>query len=212
MQKVCKTEFAAFEDVSEHSFSRGFDRKIERLEREEPAKKTIPYRKRRAFVLIAIIAAVIAACGFATFKILFVADDTDKNWLTLTSVARNAPEAIQHYYLPIIPEGFYPDEGYRSFCNEEIYTTGFTDGFYHLYFTQSTASHFRVGFNNDAVSIVNNIPDDTIDVYNDNIGLVARIWSDGVYVYKIGGCLDFYEMKDFKNLCEVFPEMSHEYY
>lgn len=206
MQKVCKAEFSAFEDVPKHNFSHGFDRKIKRLEREEPAKKSVPFRRRRTFILIAVIAAVIAVCGFATLRILFVADDTDEYWMTLTSMARNAPETIEHYYLPELPEGFYPDDSSQNFCNEQSYTAAFTDGFYHLYFSQHTASIFRIGFNKEAVTVVNNISDGTIDVYNENIGLVSRIWTDGEYIYEVGGCLDYYEMKEFKKLHEVYPE------
>lgn len=211
MQKVCKAEFSAFEDVPKHSFPRGFDKKIEKLERQEPAKKAIPFRSRRTFILIAVIAAVIAVCGFATFKILFVADSTDEAWLTLTSMARNAPETIQHYYLPVLPDNYYPDESCKTFCSDEFYTAGFTDGFNHIYFTQSTASHFKAIFEKGTVSLVNNVPEDTIDVNFKDCFIVARIWSDGEYIYEICGSLDCFDDVEFKDLYEVFPEVSNEY-
>ena len=211
MQKVCKTEFSAFEYVPKHSFSRDFDRKIERLEREEPARKAIPFRRRRTFILIAVIAAVISVCGFATFKILFVADSPREGWLMLTSMARNAPEKIQHYYLPVLPESFYPDESCPTSCSDEFYNVGFTDGFNHIYFTQTTASHYKAIFDKGAVSLVNNITEDTIDVHFKDCFIVARIWSDGEYIYEICGSLEFFEGTEFKNLYEVYPEVSYEY-
>lgn len=209
MQKVCKAEFAAFENVPKHSFSRGFDRKIKRLERQEPARKAIPFRRRRTFILIAFIAAVIAVCGFATFRILFVADSTDETWLMLTAKASNTPKTIQHYYLPIIPESFYPDEDYKSFCTDDFYTEGFTNGEGSIYFMQRTVEQFKTGFEKGKVSLVNNITEDTIDVIFNDCIITTRIWSDGEYIYQIGGSLDCFEGTEFKNLHEVYPEVCY---
>lgn len=206
MQKVCEREFSAFENVPRHKFSKGFDRRIEKLQNISAPKKALPLRSRTRLALIAVIAAVIALCGFATFNILFVADKSDETWVMLSGSAADAPETILRYYQPALPYGFYPDKSYNSICTDKMYTVGFTNGKYHFYFTQSTAADYKIGFEKGEVNIVSNISEDTIDVYYNSCDLVSRIWSDGEYVYEISGCTYFYESTEFKTLYEVFPQ------
>lgn len=197
-----------FEPAEEHVFSKKFDRRMKKLTRLGNTPKPRFSQKTVRLLVIAVLLAAAAICGFITTNVLYHVDNTAENFgftIVKAELGANAPKTIQHYYELAPPPGFYKLS--EEVCTEQMYEVNYTDGnvFYQYY--QYTQDGFFIGFEKESTVIEYGVSGELDARMTAEGALIAtHIWSDGTYIYQLSGRIEGFDFGRLDSMTEVFPE------
>lgn len=226
LSELYADEFSAYEDMPEHEFPKYFDKKMNSLFDGAKAGRG----RTRLFIAVGFVAAAVLICGASVvLDVLFRTEMNDEFIFITAESLRDAPEKIEHYYEPDIPEEYIPDERYGTYCTDFDYTVCYVNKENNkdqLIFTQRVINAFNIRYyqdqHKDSPQWIkdddpeNNSFDMTLERlpgYHFEMDYVERFWTDGRYIYSVNADRAVIDSLNLENLHEVFPEVhDHKYY
>lgn len=198
------------ETDEEHVFSKRFDRRIKKLARLDKMPKIRLNRKTVRLLIIAVLLAVVAVCGFITTNVIFGIEECRyvPGFTAVKAELGGAPKRIERYYELTPPEGFWRDMELR--CTDEEYQVQYTNGEVFYTYAQYTEDSFYISYPSETnLSFEYGRDNCTVDVRYTGYGelLASHFWSDGEYIYAVIGRIEGFDFSKLNDcMTEVFPE------
>lgn len=195
MLMLSQQEFSEYDGLSEHRFSRGFQRSMKRLISSQtgfvPSNAKAPVKVRVRVVLIAALVAVIALCGFtATRSNFYLSSQKEQGYMGVFHEEENtAQDIITEFYMPVLPAD-YRYVKYDSMISDKSTYLVFRSRGRTVTFWQVPKNDFSVLFERSHFTVQPSQGEDIVTAYTEDGTLMCVMYSDDKYAYCIDGPTD----------------------
>lgn len=195
MLMLSQQEFSKYDELSEHRFSRGFQRRMERLISSQtgfvPGNAKAPIRVRIRVALIAALVAAIALCGFTvTRSDFYLSSQKEQGYMGVFHEEENtALDVMTEFYMPVLPAE-YRYVKYDSMISDKSTYLVFRSRGRTVTFWQVPKNDFSVLFERSHFTVQPSQDEDIVTAYNEDGTLMCVMYSDDRYAYCIDGPTD----------------------
>ncbi|MBQ9947463.1 MAG: hypothetical protein IJO91_03655 [Oscillospiraceae bacterium] len=195
MLMISQQEFSEYDGLSEHRFSKGFQRRMERLISSQtgfvPSKVKAPIKVRVRVALIAALVAVIALCGSTVMRSNFyLSSQKEQGYMGVFHEEEStALDVMTEFYMPVLPAE-YRYVKYDSMISDKSTYLVFRSKGRTVTFWQVPKNDFSVLFERSHFTVQPSQDEDIMTAYNEDGTLMCVMYSDDKYAYCIDGPTD----------------------
>lgn len=195
MLALTQQDFSEYDGLSEHRFSRGFERRMKRLISSQtgfvPSTVKAPVRLRVRVALIAALVAVAVLCAFTVSRSDFYLNaQKEQGYMgVFHGEEDSAADIITEFYMPVLPAE-YRYVKYDSMISDKSTYLVFRSRGRTVTFWQVPKNDFSVLFERSHFIVQPSQDEDIVTAYTEDGTLMCVMYSDDKYAYCVDGPTD----------------------
>ena len=195
MLMLSQQEFSEYDGLSEHRFSKGFQRRMERLISSQtgflPSNAKAPIKLRVRVALIAALVAVLALCTATVMRSdFYLSSQHEQGYMGVFHEEEStALDVLTEFYMPVLPAEFRYVKYDSMICDKSTYLVFRCRG-RTVTFWQVPKNDFSVLFERSHFTVQPSQDEDIVTAYTEDGALMCVMYSDDKYAYCIDGPTD----------------------